>query len=74
MGQSTPIRPARAWPEPQSREEDELLLAALSMRDLHGKSYTEIIRDLGVDCTRNKMLSKCIRVDEADAKAHGAAA
>ena len=61
---------ARPWPEPHSRAEDELLLAALSLRDHHRLSYGQLIYELDVDCTRNKMLSKCIRIDEADEAAH----
>ncbi len=70
MGQSTPIRPARAWPEPQSREEDELLLQCLQLRDHDRLTDGQILRELGLGITRNTLIGKLHRIDAADEAAH----
>lgn len=62
---------ARAWPEPQSREEDELLLQCLALRDISGLTDGQILREIDRDCTRNKLIGKLHRIDHADAAAHG---
>lgn len=56
---------ARAWPAPVSRAEDELILAALSLRDHHKMSYIAIVDELALDLDRDWLIAACRRVDMA---------
>jgi DNA-directed RNA polymerase specialized sigma24 family protein len=67
MGRAAPAPPP--WPEYESRAEYERLIEALGLRDHDDFSYGKIAKRFGV--TRNTIQSRLLRIDRADAKAHG---